>query len=154
MLSQAVFFLLFGITVVVATGWGGQPERMGAFTHIGLFLVQAVAYLVLPPQFLQVDNSAIMADALGLAAFGWIALSANRIWPIWAASLQLLSMMGHFARWAQIEIGAYAYVLLKSVPTAVSLLVLLIGVIAHRKRLTRIGTDPSWVDWKALRVAR
>ena len=151
MTSITVFYALFFITLLAAWIWGGKPERIGGAIHLALACLQGAFYLVVPPSFASLDGISLLTDALGLAGFGWLALAANRMWPIWAASLQLLSLAGHFARWAQLEIAPYAYSLLRTAPTALGLLVLLLAVVVHRKRLKQSGQDRPWVDWRALR---
>lgn len=141
------FYALFILSIFVALRWGGAPERIGAGIHLGLFITQGLLYLSLPPQYAQVDAISLLTDSLGLIAFGSLALSANRIWPLWAASLQLLSVMGHLARWIQLSIEPYVYVLLKSSPTGLSLAILLAGAILHQRRKSMVGHDHSWVVW-------
>lgn len=150
-LLQILFFILLSAAVASGWLWGGLPERIGAVFHLALASIQGTLYILLPPSFLSVDTLALGIDCLGLLAFGWLALRANRFWPIWAAAFQLVSLAGHFARWVQMEIEPLAYVILKSYPTAFGLVVLLIGVLLHQTRLRRYGIDHPWAHWVSAR---
>ena len=147
--SIIAFYALFTVSVLFALAKGGWPERLGAAAYLALASVQIGVSFILPFFYDKVDGVGFFADLLSLAAFGAIALSAKRIWPLWAASLQLLAIASHFARWAQIAIEPYVYSLMKTVPTASTLVAMAVGTYFHQRRLKKFGYDPDWVNWKA-----
>lgn len=147
-LSIVLFYSLFLISVVAALWKGGEPERWGVGVVVLAFVVQTTAYAVVPPRFIEVDGVALLVDLIALVGFGAIALNAKRIWPLFAASLQLISALSHFSRFVQIEVTGIAYSLVKSAPTGVVILLLLVGTILHQSRLKRRGYDPAWMDWE------
>lgn len=141
------FYALFTVALGLAFVLGGKPERVGAAIHLALFSFQGASYLILPTTFATVDLVSLATDCLGMLGFGWLALNANRFWPIWAASIQLLSISGHFARWIDLKIDPYAYVILTYYPTAAGLFVLITGVLVHHRRIRTLREDTPWVAW-------
>lgn len=148
------FYLVFIVAIICSFKFGGRPEQLGAAFHLTLALFQGAAYSFIPIKFDSVDGISLITDCAGLIAFGWLALTAKRVWPICTTSLFLLSICGHFARWVQIELEPFAYSILRTSPTALCLVLLIAGALKHRKRVARLGHDPSWVDWTHLRSVR
>ena len=50
-----------------------------------------------PSGFEQVDPVHLVLDGGELVAIVWLALRANRMWPLWAAAAQLICVSGHLA---------------------------------------------------------
>ena len=150
--SIIAFYALFFICILFALARGGGPERSGALAYLGLAAIQVASTLVVRPFYSKVDGVGLLIDSMALIIFGALALSAKRIWPIWAASLQLLALAAHFSRWIELDVEPYVYSLMKSSPTAFALVALTLGTHLHRLRLKRYGTDPDWVNWKSVQV--
>jgi uncharacterized membrane-anchored protein len=51
----------------------------------------------------------IIVDLLVLAAFGNLALSSDRYWPIWVTSFHLIAVTTHLARLVDQSVAALAY---------------------------------------------
>ncbi|AIT79421.1 hypothetical protein [Novosphingobium pentaromativorans] len=145
--EQLAFFLLLPLSLLLAVWKGGAPERYGALVIVAMAVIQRIAIVFVPSHFVSVDPAALVTDFVGLAGFGTLAVQARRIWPIWAASLQLLSVSAHFARWADIGVPPFVYALMRGSPTFLALAALLVGTILHIVRLKRHGADPSWQNW-------
>ncbi|WP_188770112.1 hypothetical protein [Novosphingobium endophyticum] len=151
--ERLAFFLLLPLSLALAAWKGGVPERLGALVIVVMAVVQWIAILFDPSEFVSVDPASLITDAVGAVGFGILAVQARRIWPIWAASLQLLSLSAHFARWADIGVPPFVYALMRGAPTFLVLIALLLGTILHMMRLKRHGADPSWQDWSRARAA-
>ncbi len=145
--EQLVFFLLLIVSIGLALWKGGAPERWGAVVILTMVGIAAVAEVILPSGFRRVDPFSLLTDLVGTLGFGWLALQALRIWPLWATSLQLLSLSAHFARWADLGIPPLVYAVMRGTPTGFALLALILGTILHLRRLRRDGSDRSWQDW-------
>jgi hypothetical protein len=126
---------------------GGGPERWGALVIVSMTVIQVGSTFVERPRFYSVDLTSVVVDAYGVIGFGVIALYARRAWPIWATSLQILSLSSHFARQVDKDVSPMVYGLMKSGPTFLVLLGLLVGTLAHARRLRAQGRDPGWMDW-------
>lgn len=149
-ISIGMFLIVCLGALVLAFTRGGEPERRGALVLIAMPSWQYSAHFFLPPQFTSTDAVSLITDAIGLVGFGIIALGAKRVWPIWASAFQLLSLSGHFARWAELSFDPIIYAWMRTLPTAGAILALLIGTLAHIRRRARTGADPSWQDWRMI----
>lgn len=145
--EQQAFFLVLVLAVSFSLWRGGGPERWGAGVILAMVLLQLGGESLLPSGFTSVDPLSFLTDAVGAAGFGALALQARRVWPIWAASLQLLSLSAHFARWADIGVPPTVYAVMRGTPTFLVLLAMAVGTILHASRKRRNGSDPSWQDW-------
>ncbi|WP_156135421.1 hypothetical protein [Novosphingobium malaysiense] len=144
---QIAFFLLLALAVPVAVWKGGTPERFGAAAILFMWGLQSVGDRILPSGWTSVDTFSFLSDVTGFLAFGYLALEARRIWPLWATSLQILSLSAHFARWADITIHPMVYAVMRGAPTFGALIAILLGVLFHLRRLRRDGSDPAWQIW-------
>ena len=144
----ALFYVVFFCGLPLAAWFGGAPERWGVATLVGMLIIHALPYgLFADPIYHSVDVVVLVGDVLALGAFTAIALNAKRIWPLFAASLQIISVLGHFAR-SVTDIMGLSYSLLNTVPTTLVLTLVLSGAAMHQVRLHRRGEDPDWVPFK------
>ncbi|SFG14396.1 hypothetical protein SAMN05518801_10871 [Novosphingobium sp. CF614] len=151
--EQFVFFLVLTLSIVLSIWKGGAPERAGGFLIFGMCVWQVGAVRVLPSHFTSVDPISLSTDVTGTIGFGFLALQARRIWPIWATSLQILSLSAHFARWADIGIPPFVYAVMRGAPTFGAMIAMLAGTVLHLRRVRRHGCDPSWQNWSRAVVA-
>jgi hypothetical protein len=151
--ERIAFFLLLPLSLLLAIWKGGAPERYGALVIIVMAVVQRIAIAFIPSHFVAVDPASVITDGVGIVGFGVLAVQARRIWPIWAASFQLLSLSAHFARWADIHVPPFVYALMRGAPTFLALTALLLGTMLHMHRLRRRGDDPAWQDWSRTAAA-
>lgn len=145
--QQIAFFLLLTVSVGLALWKGGAPEKGGVIVILTMAVFEALAINIIPSRFDAVDPGPLLSDLIGALGFGFLAIQAFRIWPLWATALQLLSLAAHFARWADIAVPKIVYALMRGMPTFMVFVVLLIGTILHMARLRRRGYDPSWQNW-------
>ena len=124
---------------------GGPPERMAA-AIIVTWVVSDVTYSVIfgPSSFVRVDPARVVLDAGELAAITWLALRANRMWPLWAAAAQLICVSGHVAAFVEPGGMRRAYWALTQLPAYIQLIALVCGAVAHARRFERIGPYRSW----------
>ncbi len=144
---RIAFFALLILSVALAFWKGGKPERLGALVIVMMTVLQLGWRLFSQRYFNTVDVAAVVVDTVGVFGFGTLAVYAQRVWPIWAASLQVLSIASHFAREVDLHVEPLVYFVLRSGPTFLVLLVLLLGTILHQRRLRSSGQDPAWTDW-------
>jgi hypothetical protein len=131
--------------VFVAYHRGGPPERLAA-TIIVAWMVSDVSYHLAfgPSGFDNVDPVHIVLDGAELVAIMWLALRANRMWPLWAAAAQLICVSGHIAASIEVTGMRRAYWAMTQLPAYIQLLALVLGVVAHARRFERIGPYRSW----------
>ncbi len=143
----AAFIAALLIALVVAWMLGGKPEKAGVYTLVTMFAAQAILYSTIgSPEFDQIDIIAVTSDAIGLLGFTLIALNADRLWPFFAASMQLISVLAHLTHGFRAMLGQ-SYVDFNAYPTAMVLLALITGALLHRYRIYRHGKDRDWVPF-------
>jgi hypothetical protein len=141
------FAAILILAVSLALAKGGSPERFGALIVVTMTVLQFGGALFVQRKYHSVDVVSVVVDALAVLTFGAIALHAKRAWPIWATSLQLLSLSSHFAREVDPRVPPMIYAVMKSSPTFLVLIVLLLGTLAHMRRVRINGSDPAWKEW-------
>ncbi len=146
-MKPEVVLTLAVVLAATAAAWrrGGPPERIAAVVIGGLFIVDIGYHLMFGPSgFDEVDPVHLVLDGAELAAITWLALRANRIWPLWAAAAAVICYSGHLA--AIVEPGGMtlAYWAMTQIPPYIQLAALLLGVAAHARRQRRVGRYRSW----------
>ena len=136
---------LFAAASSYALWRGGPPERFAAKIVI-LWILTDVGYHVLfgPSGFTVVDPAHLVIDGAELVAITWVALQANRIWPVWAAAAQLMTFSGHLVVMISGTGWNYAYWAMTQLPPYIQLFALVCGVVFHARRFRRIGHYRSW----------
>ena len=142
---QTIFMAILVISVGFAAWQGGSPERWGAAVITAMLLTQLAARTFIHRTFDVVDLAGFSVDVLGFAGMTAIALHADRKWPLWTAALQLLSCMAHLVRIFSIKVEPFVYGTLKTAPTFLVLVILIVATICHLRRVRRNGHDHSWV---------
>jgi hypothetical protein len=139
-LTVAMFVLLFGL----ARRFGKGPEQQVA----GILLANltlCIINVMLSGQvhFESVDRAVAFVDLASLFGFFWVALRANRIWPLLVAALQIMVMIAHLS--VYIELGARtAYWGMMAVSQYLQLVVMAGGLALHHRREKRVGPYRSW----------
>ena len=124
---------------------GGPPERFAAIFLAGPVLADTVYHLLFGPSgFDRVDPWHVFLDFTILGFVTWLALRANRIWPLFVAAAQLLSVTGHIAVILQPDGMRRAYWAMTQLPQYIQLTALLAGAWAHARRERMIGPYRSW----------
>jgi len=137
--------MLVMIAVVVAYRRGGPPERLAA-TIIVAWVIVDVTYHMLFGQsgFDAVDPVHVVLDGAELVAIMWLALRANRMWPLWAAAAQLICVTSHLVLFVELGGMRRAYWAMTQLPPLIQFTALLLGAVAHARRFDRIGPYRSW----------
>lgn len=128
------FYAVMAFSLAFAWFKGGGAEKVGVLLLLGFFLFRIALTPLIPPQFDALDPLAFAQDLIGFAGFVWIGLRARRYWPLAAAALQLISLSAHFARVIDVAIHPFVYSLLKSGPTLLVFLLLVVGTVNYRSR--------------------
>lgn len=124
---------------------GGPPERIAAKIVIVWILTDVGYHLLFGPSgFVFVDPAHLVIDGAELVAIVWLALRANRVWPVWAAAAQVMTFLGHIV----VLIGEsginYAYWAMTQLPPYIQLFAMVCGAVSHSRRYRQIGPYRSW----------
>lgn len=140
-LTEAALLLL----LTLALRKGGQPERWLAITFIAAFFAGTAADLVRgSPGFLHFDPLYLAIECAVLAMLLFVALRANRWWPLCASALQLIVVITHLVKYFQISGMSGVYWGMTTIPSYLQLLMLLAGIFAHVQRTEKMGPYPDW----------
>ena len=122
---------------------GGAPERLVALIFLAAAPLSRLAYLYPVNRFSSVEPALFAIDATVLALLVWIALRADRTWPVWQAALQLILVGIHLAVWLKIQEHRWVYQIAAFAIAYPMLAVLLVGTWRHRQRLTQSNANAS-----------
>lgn len=144
-LQSTAIFALFVIAGFLAWNRGGAPERVAAGIIVAWIASDAAYHLLFGPSgFDRLDPVHLVLDGAQLVAIVWVALRANRIWPLFAAAAQMMCVSGHLAVSLEPEGARRAYWAMTQLPQYIQLAALLAGAVAHARRERLLGPYRSW----------
>lgn len=146
MATDLVLVLLFAASLAIfAVLRGGRPERLGAAIIIlGIVVDRAWTGFFGYRDFLTFDGSRLALDLVQMAAFLWLALRANRVWPLWISAAQAVAITGSIAALVLPDGYNYAFWAITQAPLFVQLFALAVGIAAHHRRVRRVGEYNCW----------
>lgn len=139
-----VFLFVLAIVAIYAIVWGGGPERAMAAVCLSATILDPVVHIVTPLEYSQMDPGHLVVDLFAFVGFLAISLRAKRFWPLCVTSLQLISLVAHFAKLVDVSIVPRAYFVMQAASSHPLLITIAIGTYCHQLRLKADGTDPSW----------
>lgn len=136
----------FGLLALAAWRWGGGPERILAGVLVWFSAGDALNHRLFEVEdhYMTVDTGHLVIDSVALAVALAVALRANRVYPLWFASFQLLALMAHLARDVAQSAAPIAYLVMYIGPSYCQIIILAAGIWAHRRRVLRHGPYRSW----------
>ena len=138
-----VFLAIELAVVLIAACAGGKPERVGSGIVLAMIVVTYVGHPLLGWTYETVDPVGLAVDLIGLASFVWLGLVSRRFWPLWAASLQVLSTGAHLVRALAIPVLPWVYFWMKVAPTLGVLILLMVATWSHRRAEARRRRNSS-----------
>lgn len=144
MIRAYAFVGLFLLASIYALARGGSPERLGTAFYVTAYVATIVAAIHRNSAFSGIEWRVFATDALLALALVGLAMYANRYWTIWAASLQIVAVMAHFAKLVVPDIAAKAYAMILTTWSYAALPLLIAGTWRHRSRIKQFGEDLDW----------
>ena len=143
------------LAIGLALWRGGTPERLFAAILAAMVGFDRVGHMVLGEH----DRAAIDALHLTIDLTSFIAMMAvmiyaRRLWPIWACSFQLLSLASYPLLLLDTQLPSVVRTMLAVAPSYFISALLILGVVLHRVRLKRHGSDPSWRSFSRPAISR
>ncbi|MBC2651284.1 hypothetical protein H7F50_05740 [Novosphingobium flavum] len=130
------------VAVLYAYWFGGMAERYGAKVIAAMYAMALAGRTQQVGVFHELDPVAFAEDLIGFAGFSLLGIYTKRVWPLWAAAFQLLSVGAHFVRMLELDVRPIVYAWMKSGPTWAVLVLLLIGTLGHRRRTSSRASGP------------
>ncbi|HWT42155.1 MAG TPA: hypothetical protein VN034_03060 [Sphingopyxis sp.] len=120
-----------------------------AMILIAMLIADQALHLFVPARLDALDSGHLAIDLFAAIATMALALTAHRFWPLAAAALQLLPLLAHFSRAADLSVHPAAYLTMQVFASWLLPPLLVLGTWRHRKRLRTCGSDPSWhASWR------
>lgn len=139
---------LLAFQALIAPGlalWrGGAPERLMASLYLAASLATSAVSLSERARFHSPELGIMALDAAVLASASWIAVRANRWWPIWFSAMQGVAVLTHLWRLADPSMPVEVYYVMTSYVAYPLWMLILAATLTHDRRLARYGEDPSW----------
>jgi len=125
---------------------GAAPERRLSTVLLAMLVFDKVHHFLLGGSILwhQANVGHIGIDLLVMPCVFAIALYANRIYPLWIAAAQIISILGHIYRLSLEEITRFAYDMMVVMPSYIQLVAMTLGIAFHTSRRRKLGDYPSW----------
>ncbi|MDK2768465.1 MAG: hypothetical protein KYX69_12195 [Sphingomonas sp.] len=142
------FFIAFVALLLFSTGFavwkGGAPERIAAGLYWTAWLATLLANPVAMNRWRTIEIGYLLIDLCLLVALTLLALRANRHWPMAAASLQLIIVIGHFAKALDPTLLGSAYAIMSVFWPYLQLIILAVGTRVYWRRVRIQGAAASW----------
>lgn len=134
------FFLLFSIlaigTLTYAYWVGERPERWSATLIAAMIGIDFLYHRVIgESSYVSIDLWHLLVDLAALCFVVWLALGADRIWPLFFAAFQLVTTLGHLFRLVRVEMPEIVYAILIRAPSYLMIATLLVGTALHHRRM-------------------
>ncbi|WP_374295419.1 hypothetical protein [Sphingomonas sp.] len=146
MIHIYVFHAFQTLVCIYALVAGGKPERAVAV----MLLVASFATLALPfdaGSFHALEVVGLIIDLGLMGGLVAVALVANRFWPLWLAAIHLLAIGIHGVKALDAGLMPWMYAGAGGKLAYPMLIILAAGVMRHRTRIVRQGSDPDW-SWR------
>ncbi|WP_114228549.1 MULTISPECIES: hypothetical protein [Sphingomonas] len=138
MVHIALYYGLVLLVVVIALVRGDREIRIAAIVCL---CASALSTALINVET-QIAVSVALIDLGMLAFFVALALTTHRFWPLWAAGLQLTTLMGHGLRLLQPSLLNIAYAAAMRF-WAYPILLILLAAALRSDRYRRLGLDFS-----------
>ena len=139
-----VFYALLGLSTGYALLFGGAPERIVALLFLGATVLMPFVLSGPHGRYSYVEAGALTVDAVMYVALLWVALRAERYWPIWMSAMQGVQLLGHGIGLLDFKLLNLSYAIIDHTICYPMMLLLVIGVRRHQLRVARTGADISW----------
>lgn len=131
--------------VLFATRRGGEPEQSVAAVLLATFALDVANHAIFgDPAWFAVNPGHLVIDTWAFLVLLWVAVRANRAWPLAVCAAQALVILGHIAKLWELAMVRKTYWAMTNIPFVLQLLILGAGTWAHMLRRRRIGFYKSW----------
>lgn len=144
MTNVALFVTLLAAAFGAAIVFGGAPERWTAAMLASAALATFLLYRSPAERLYTVEHAVLVVDVALLTGVTVILLSADRFWPIAMFAAHGVTVLAHVVKALDATIIRRAYLIATAMPGYATLLILLVAVVRHRRRVRIQGGDRDW----------
>lgn len=146
MIHVVAFNAFLVLCLVYGMQFGGKPEKAAMLSQATAAVLTICAIHLLPHsvRFTSVAEALAFIDVALLLTLTWLALRANRIWPIVLAGLQLSTVGVHASKAVFPALPAASYGIFAQFWAWPMLLTVAFGIYRHRTRIRKWGAEPDW----------
>jgi hypothetical protein len=144
MLRVAIFILLVIVSSSVAIKRGGLPERLVAMTFLILIVTDAITHIFIKNGTLTITAAHFLMEIATWVFLVGIALRAHRIWTLFVASLQTLTVASYVVPFLELKIDPIVFPIMQVSASYPVLILMIIGTWRHQRRIGKFGIDPAW----------
>lgn len=144
--TRILFVGLLLAACALAWRWGGTPERTVAALFVAAYLA---SLLVIPPlrsRYEHVEWGVFCIDIFLLAGLLYVALTADRYWPMAEVAVQFVGSGAHLAKLLDADLIPGIYQRSLIVWSYLTLCILVWGTVRHHRRSTGRANWPSWLE--------
>ncbi len=146
MLFVWFFRALLCVSALFAARKGDEPEWTVAIILLAALAFDCANHLLFgDPTWFEVNPGHFVIDLWMLLTLTWVALKANRGWPLWVSATQLIVMLAHFAKLIEVDEARLSYWVMMQMPAVLQVIILIIGTLAHAARRQRVGPYAAWL---------
>jgi len=133
------------LLLAIAFWKGDSPEKLCNLVG-GLTIILDIIYHIIfgHAVFNHIDIGHLVIDSLAALAFLLIATQANRMYPLWLASWQMIAVTAHLIRLVDPAISRPVYGVMIIAPSYAEMLILATGLFLHIRRVKIHGSYRSW----------
>lgn len=137
---------LIAVAIVLASlRKGGEPEKLVAAVLIATAVLDLVNHAMFGnPVFFAVNPGHLVIDIWAMIALLWVALRANRGWPLWVSAAQIIVVLGHTSKIIDLSLVRFGYFAMTQLPISIQVCALLLGTATHVRREQLIGRYHAW----------
>ncbi|WP_408590805.1 hypothetical protein [Novosphingobium sp.] len=137
--------ILLLVSVLLAVRKGDEPERLVAGILFATFALDAGNHAAFGNvEWFSVNPGHAVIDIWAFVTLLWVALRANRGWPLLACAAQGVVLTGHLAKFIDGQMVRKAYWTITQLPFLLQVLALALGTVAHIQRRQRAGRYHAW----------
>jgi len=138
---MSIYFILFWSSLSIVSfacfRWGEEPEKAVAGMFVAAAIATPLVRSAIAFRYKEVEVGVLLVDACLLAGLVWIAVRADRWWPLCVTALQLLTFLSHVGKVVNPSLWRYGYQLMATWAAWPMVSILAVGVLRCRLRKRR-----------------
>jgi hypothetical protein len=144
MSNQVIYWTLLAATLAYVLARGGSIERLAILAWTIASILSAAAVVAKLGAYETLQFGVFAVDILLLAFLAWLALRADRFWPLWVTGFHLIGVLTHIAKAVVPDLHPWAYAVGQAAGGYLVLGTIAIGAARYRSRTIRSGAEASW----------